>query len=142
MNGVDAAITIMPVKHLSFTNSISYNHATYDDNLQEAGVSYHTRGKQIINYPRFMYKTRLSYDWQGLTAYVDASYTGKRNYSYTGDVKVPGYWLTNLGVQYNLGKLPYFQKSVSTVKDLTLTSVLPIFKTTAILQQWVKTEIR
>ncbi|WP_248845951.1 TonB-dependent receptor [Acetobacter senegalensis] len=120
MNGVDAAITIMPVKNLSFTNSVSYNHATYDDNLQEAGVSYHTRGKQIINYPRFMYKTRLSYDWQGLTAYVDASYTGKRNYSYTGDVKVPGYWLTNLGVQYNLGKLPYFQKSVSTVKDLTL----------------------
>ncbi|OUI88187.1 heme receptor [Acetobacter sp. DmW_043] len=120
MNGVDAAITIMPIRNLSFTNSISYDHATYDNNLTEAGTSYGTKGKQIVNYPRFMYKTRLSYEWRGVTAYVDANYIGKRNYSYTGDVKIPGYWLSNLGVQYNFGKLEAFRNSVSAVKDLTL----------------------
>ncbi|MBS1019239.1 TonB-dependent receptor [Gluconobacter cerinus] len=120
MNGVDAALTIMPLHNLIFTNSFSYNHATYDNNITEAGITYRLKGTQIVNYPRYMYKTRLSYDWKGLTAYVDASYNSSRTYSYTGDVKVPSYWLSNLGIQYNLTKLKAVHQSIRPVKDLIL----------------------
>ena len=120
MDGVDAALTLMPIHGLAFTNSFSYNHATYDSNLVDGGVSYHTKGVQVINYPRFMYKTRLSYDYKGLTAYVDATFTSHRNYSYTGDVKVPSYWLANLGVQYNLSKIGSVHRKLAPAKDLIL----------------------
>lgn len=120
MNGADAALTLMPIRNLMFTNSFSYNHATYDNNITEAGTVYHLKGAQIVNYPRYMYKTRLSYDWNGLTAYIDASYNSKRNFSYTGDVKAPAYWLSNLGIQYNLTRLKPVQRSIRSVKDLTL----------------------
>ncbi|MBS1088289.1 TonB-dependent receptor [Gluconobacter wancherniae] len=120
MNGVDAALTVMPIRNLTFTNSFSYDHATYDQNLTEAGTVYHTKGAQIVNYPRFMYKTRLSYAWKGMTAYIDANFNSHRNYSYVGDVKVPSYWLANLGLQYNLSKLPYVKKHTGGVKDITL----------------------
>ncbi|NVN45057.1 TonB-dependent receptor [Asaia siamensis] len=120
MNGVDTALTIMPVRNLVFTNSFSYDHATYDQNINEAGTVYHLKGAQIVNYPRYMYKTRLSYDWQGLTAYIDASFNSKRNFSYTGDVKVPSYWLSNLGIQYNLTHIGAIKRSLHPLKDLTL----------------------
>ncbi len=120
MNGVDTALTVMPIHNLVFTNSFSYDHATYDQNLTAAGTTYDLKGVQVVNYPRYMYKTRLSYDWQGLTAYVDASFNSKRNYSYTGDVKVPSYWLSNLGIQYNLMRIPSIKRSLQPVKDLTL----------------------
>ncbi|MBO1324517.1 TonB-dependent receptor [Acetobacter sp. TBRC 12305] len=120
MNGVDAGLTVMLLPRLTFTNSFSYNHATYDNNLVEAGVSYHTKGVQIINYPRFMYKTRLSYVYQGLTAYADASFTSHRNFSYVGDVKVPAYWMSDLGLQYNFSRIPAVERGLNRVKDLTL----------------------
>ncbi|MEJ5153724.1 TonB-dependent receptor [Gluconobacter wancherniae] len=120
INGVNAALTVMPIRNLTFTNSFSYDHATYDQNLTEAGTVYHTKGAQIVNYPRFMYKTRLSYAWKGMTAYIDANFNSHRNYSYVGDVKVPSYWLANLGLQYNLSKLTYVKKHTGGVKGITL----------------------
>lgn len=120
MSGVDAALTVMPIRNLTFTNSFSYDHATYDQNLTEAGTVYHTKGAQIVNYPRFMYKTRLSYAWKGMTAYIDANFNSHRNYSYVGDVKVPSYWLANPGLQYNLSKLTYVGKHTGGVKGITL----------------------
>lgn len=120
MNGVDAALTIRPVEGLSLTNSISYNHATYDNNITEAGTVYHIKGSQVVNYPRFMYKARLSYTYRGLMAYVDGSYTGTRNYSYAGDVKVPGYWLANAGVEYSLGNMAKYSRKLDAIKNVVV----------------------
>lgn len=102
MNGVDAGLTIRPLRGLAFTNSLSYNHSTYDQNVQSGGMLYATKGAQVVAYPQFMYKTALSYTWHDLEAHIDASYTSRRNLSYTGDTKVPSYWLTNFGTRYNL----------------------------------------
>ncbi|MBO1324957.1 TonB-dependent receptor [Acetobacter sp. TBRC 12305] len=116
MNGVDAGLTLTPIRGLSIYNSISYNHATYDNNLSEPGVVYQLKGQQIVSYPRLMYKNSLSYTWRDFDAHFDTSYVGTRNFSYTGDMKVPHYWVESLGARYHFGKT--IQK-VSPLKDLT-----------------------
>ncbi|NLI28123.1 MAG: TonB-dependent receptor [Acetobacter sp.] len=120
MNGVDAALTIRPIEGLSLTNSVSYNHATYDNNITEAGTVYNIKGSQVVNYPRFMYKSRLSYTWNGLLTYIDGSYTGKRNYSYAGDVKVPGYWIANAGVEYSFGNMKKYSSKMDVIKNVVI----------------------
>ncbi|OUI84166.1 heme receptor [Gluconobacter sp. DsW_056] len=120
MNGVDAGLTLTPFRGFALTNSISYNHGVYDQNLVSGSTVYATKGQQVVNYPRFMYKGRVSYEWRGMTAYADGSYTGTRNYSYTGDVKSPGYWLTNVGVQYSFGNMKKYNRYLGAIKNLTV----------------------
>ncbi|MFT8674699.1 MAG: TonB-dependent receptor [Acetobacter sp.] len=103
MNGVDALATLRPIEGMALTNSLSYNHSTYDNNIMTMGKLYHTAGQQVIGYPRLLYKGTLSYRWRALQAYVETTYTSKRNFSYVGDVKIPSYWLTSFGTHYFLG---------------------------------------
>lgn len=120
MNGIDAGITLRPFRGIEIYNSISYNHAVYDKNLNILGVDYILKNKQVVNYPRLMYKSRLSYDFRKARFWVDASYTGARNYSYTGDLKAPSYWLVNLGADYRLGGLENYIKGASFVKNVVI----------------------
>ncbi|NHO32789.1 TonB-dependent receptor [Acetobacter sp. LMG 1636] len=100
MNGVDGGITITPVRGLALFNSISYNHSVYDQNITSGGVTYNTRNRQVVGYPRFMYKTRLSYDWHNLQTYIDAQYYGRRSFDYVGDYQIAPYWMSDLGLSY------------------------------------------
>ncbi|MFT9015225.1 MAG: TonB-dependent receptor [Acetobacter sp.] len=118
MNGVDAGLTIRPIRGLELYNSISYNHATYDQNLTTADGTYNTKGQQVVNYPRLMYKARLSYTWHNATAWIDGSYMSARNFSYVGDVKAPGYWLANLGADYKLGNMGNYIHGAGFVQNL------------------------
>lgn len=102
MNGVDAGLTFTPLSGLSLTNNVSYNDATYDRDMTSGGVTYATKGRQVVAYPKFMYKTRLAYTWHDVTASVDAQYMGRRSYDYVGDYKIPGYWVSNFGLFYTL----------------------------------------
>lgn len=119
MNGVDAGLTVRPIKGLELYNSVSYNHATYDQNITEEQTVYNIKGKQVVNYPKFMYKARLSYTRNNATIWIDASYTGARNYSYTGDIKAPAYWMSNLGAEYKLSSVKNYIGSGNFVKGLT-----------------------
>ncbi|MBO1324836.1 TonB-dependent receptor plug domain-containing protein [Acetobacter sp. TBRC 12305] len=119
-NGVDAAITLRPVNGLSWTNSISYNHSTYDNNLNSQGVTYHTKGQQVVAYPRIMYKTSAIYDYGPMEATIDASWTSQRNLSYTGDAKVPSYWMSNFGLRYRFGNLGKYAHALNRVENLDL----------------------
>lgn len=120
MNGVDAGLTVMPVKGLSIYNSISWNHATYDQDVTSGGVRYGTHGQQIVNYPRFMYKASLTYAWHGASAHIDTQYIGERNFSYIGDTHVPGYWVTSLGARYNFSELAHRSDRFRYLNHLTL----------------------
>ncbi|MCE2565127.1 TonB-dependent receptor [Komagataeibacter sp. FNDCF1] len=113
MYGVDALLTIRPIKHLSFTNSISYNHSTYGNNITSQGVTYALQGKKVVAYPQFMYKANLTYDFRGAQFHIDANYMSKRYFSYMNDESVPGYWMTSLGARYNFG-------DYGPVKNLTI----------------------
>lgn len=105
MNGVDAGLTIRPVPGLSIFNSVSYNHSTYDGNITQLGDIYQTKGKKVVNYPSFVYKSSADYEYKHASLHVEASYTGKREFSYTNDSSVPGYWLVDLGLRYNFGRV-------------------------------------
>ncbi|MBB2190083.1 TonB-dependent receptor [Gluconacetobacter azotocaptans] len=119
MNGVDAGLTLTPVEGLSLFNSVSYNHSTYDDNITQGTTVYHLAGSQVVAYPRFMYKSSLSYEWGAFLAHIDASYMSKRNLSYNGDTKVPSYWLANAGLRYRLGNMGKYNHHLAFMQNLT-----------------------
>lgn len=102
MNGVDGGVTITPLPGLALFNSVSYNHSVYDQNITSGGTIYNTKGHQVVAYPKFMYKTRLSYEWHNVQAYVDAQYYGRRSFDYVGDYKISSYWMSDLGLSYTL----------------------------------------
>ena len=120
MNGLDAGFTVRPYAGLSLNASVSYNHSVYDQNISNAGVTYATRGVQVVNYPRLMFKSRLSYDIEGASFYIDGSYTGTRNYDYTGDVRVPGFWMADLGASYKFEQFAQKHQNFRSLKGLTV----------------------
>lgn len=105
MTGANGAITLTPIPGLNFTNTLSYNKGTYDRNVDTVGGYYALSGKNIVNYPAWMYKTALSYTWKGATAHFDANYFGRRYYSFMNDTSVPGYWVANAGLEYRFGDM-------------------------------------
>ncbi|GAN53978.1 TonB-dependent receptor [Tanticharoenia sakaeratensis] len=120
MNGVDAGLTLRPVRGLSLYNTVSYDHATYDNNIKNGQVLYPTEGVQVVNYPRFMYKSRLSYEWKNAMAFIDGNYIGQRNFTYTGDVKAPGYWVADMGAQYTIKNLGQYDRRLAFAQDLVI----------------------
>lgn len=66
-----------------------------------------------------MYKGSISYTWHGVDMHVDTQYIGKRNFSYTGDMKVPSYWVETLGARYQFGNMGRFNKQLGFMKNLT-----------------------
>lgn len=120
MNGVDAGVVLRPYTGISLSASISYNHAIYDENFTNSGISYATKGKQIVNYPRLMFKSRLSYDIQGASVFIEGNYNGTRNYDYTGDLRMPAYWMANLGASYDFNTLAENNKNFRYLKGLTV----------------------
>ncbi|MBB2203030.1 TonB-dependent receptor [Gluconacetobacter tumulisoli] len=123
MNGMDAALTLRPLRGLSIFNSISYNHATYDNNITQQGVVYATHGKQIVNYPKFMYKAGADYSFRRATFHIDAMYMGRREFSYTNDTSVPGYWLVNFGARYDFGRIGPMHNLAATFNVTNLTGI-------------------
>lgn len=120
MNGVDAGLTMRLFRGVSLYNSISYNHSTYDSNVSSQGVTYYTKGSQVVAYPRLMYKSSLSYAYRGFDAHIDASYMSQRNLSYTGDAKVPPYWLADFGMRYKFGTMGKYAHSLGFVQNVEL----------------------
>ncbi|NHO32595.1 TonB-dependent receptor [Acetobacter fallax] len=118
MNGVDAAVTLTPVKGLAIYNSVSYNHSTYGGNIVTPDQIYYTKGKKIVNYPQFMYKANLSYRWKKLEVHFDVHYYSKRYFSYVNDTSVPGYWLASSGARYDFGQVG-FAKNLSVHFDVS-----------------------
>lgn len=102
MNGVDAGITVMLAPRLALFNSVSYNHSVYDQNISSGGKTYNTKNHQVVAYPKFMYKSRLSYEYHSIEAYVDAQYYSRRSFDYVGDFKMAPYWMSDLGLSYTL----------------------------------------
>ncbi|WP_246495212.1 TonB-dependent receptor domain-containing protein [Ameyamaea chiangmaiensis] len=106
MNGADATLTLMPIKGLTFYNSFSYNHFVWGSHVNlcaDDGDVCDLKGKRLVGYPSFMYKTNLAYTWHGLTVHFDANFYSNRPYSLMNDTRVPAYWLANTGARYRFG---------------------------------------
>ncbi|QDH24813.1 TonB-dependent receptor [Neokomagataea tanensis] len=123
MTGATGDITLTPISGLSIDNNLSYNKGTYDRDVETTGGYYALAGKNIVNYPAWMYKTSVSYTWRGATAHFDANYFSRRYFSFMNDTSIPSYWLANAGMEYRFG-------NVSLLKDVTASfNVYNLFNT-------------
>lgn len=105
MTGATGDVTLTPVKGLSLDNNVSYNKGTYDRDVSTAGGNYALAGKNIVNYPTWMYKASLAYTWRSATAHFDANYFSRRPFSFINDTSVSSYWLANAGLEYRFGSV-------------------------------------
>ncbi len=105
MNGVDADLTVVPIRNLRIFNSVSYNKGTYENNLLSSGIVYPTEGKLVIDTPSFMYKNSADYTIGKSDIHFDSYFMGRRPFSYTNDTFVHSFWLASIGTNYDLGRL-------------------------------------
>lgn len=112
-NGVEAALSLALVRNVNWLNSVSYNSSKYQDNVISNGVTYAVSGKTVVDAPKVMIKSEITYDDGSLFGNLAANYIDKRYYTYLNDNSVAAYTVWNAGVGYRIKEVPH-------VKDLVL----------------------
>jgi len=118
-------------------NSVSYNDSKYQDDVVSVtivgGVPVTTitpiGGKYVVDTPRELFKSELSYDNGTIFGKLGLDYTGKRYFTYTNDSSVSSYSVFNLGLGYRLrdlgfGKNLTLQGNVTNLGDEEYVSTL------------------
>lgn len=84
-NGLELAGTYRFTPEWKLYAAYSYNDSKYKDNVVNAAgaILANTKDKTVVNSPKNMVKTELSYDNGTLFATLSANYLGKRYYTYT-----------------------------------------------------------
>ena len=112
-NGLEAIAVWKIARPLSWFNSLTFNDSKYKSNYLDGTTLVAVSGKQVVDAPRMMFDTELSYETETWFARGGAKYTDKRFYTYLNDAQVPAYWLGSLSAGYKL-------KSLGMFKDLSL----------------------
>jgi hypothetical protein len=103
-NGIDFSGTLHFGRNFSLYNALSYNQSKYDDNYVSGKDTVFTSGKKVPGSPEWMDKFVASLTLGDTEIQLSGDYVGKRYATYTNDLSVKSYFLTNLGVS---GKLPF-----------------------------------
>ncbi|MCY0693511.1 hypothetical protein, partial [Klebsiella pneumoniae] len=82
-------------------NSATYNDAKYKDNYLDGGVLVPTRGKTVVDSPKKMLASEVSYRFGDVEAKLGAKYTGARYYTYVNDQRIGGFTLFDAGLTWN-----------------------------------------
>lgn len=112
-DGLEGFISVSPINHVQWKNSLSFNDSRYLDDFSSSGVTYDVKGKTVVDSPRIVASSTLSYDDGQAFGHIGINYTGKRYYSYINDASVTGYALVDVGGGYRWRNLGY-------AKELTL----------------------
>lgn len=91
--GAEFAFVWKPSENFRWLNSLAYNDSHYDDDyINKSYVDPVTRsnvvpaaGKQVVDTPKQLFATELSYDFGHFNARLGGKYTGPRYYTYTND---------------------------------------------------------
>ena len=102
-NGVELANTFHLFNRLSWYNAFSYNRSTYDDNYSDGDKNIETSGKTVVDSPRILYKTDLTYQTERYFLSLNADYMTTRYFTYTNDQSVSPRWIFNFsaGTSFN-----------------------------------------
>ncbi|NYE61720.1 iron complex outermembrane receptor protein [Duganella sp. 1224] len=100
-------------REFSWFNSYTYNDSKYKSNYVDGTTLVAVSGKTVVNAPRQLFNTEVSYEGGAWFARLGAKYTGKRYYTYLNDAGVEAFWLSNLSAGYKL-------KSLGWAKELSL----------------------
>lgn len=111
--GVEAATVWKLAPQWSWFNSATYNNSKYKSDYLDNGNVVAVGGKQVVDSPKTMFNTELTYENEHWFSRTNAKYTGKRYYTYLNDGAVPAYWTMNLSAGYK-------QKSFGGVKDFSI----------------------
>jgi len=103
-NGIDFSGTLHFGRNFSLYNALSYNQSKYDDNYVSGKDTVFTAGKKVPGSPEWMDKFVATLTVADTEIQLSGDYVGKRYATYTNDLSVKSYFLTNLGVS---GKLPF-----------------------------------
>lgn len=108
-NGIEAALSLRPVTHVTWFSSVAWNDSQYDDDYSfetEDGVTVvQSGGKQVVDSPELLLRSELSYDNGAFFARTDVNYTDERFYTYLNDASAKSYTLLNAGLGYRFGSL-------------------------------------
>jgi hypothetical protein len=99
-DGVDVAGTLHFGPHFSAYDALSYNRSIYDDNYTTGTTVVPTAGKNVPDDPTWMNKFIVSATFGRFEAQVSGVYVGRRFATYTNDLSVPSYFVTNLEASY------------------------------------------
>jgi iron complex outermembrane receptor protein len=109
-SGLEALAVWKPTRDWSWFNSFTYNKSTYKSDYLDNGKLIATSGKDVVDAPRTMFNTELSYEYGGLFARLGGKYTAKRYYTYLNDGQVPSFWTSTLAGGYKFKQLGGFKE--------------------------------
>lgn len=111
-NGIEALAVWKLAPEWSWFNSATLNDSKYKSNYLDKTIVV-VEGKQVVDTPKLMFNTELSYETGSWFTRLGGKYTAVRYYTFLNDGKVPAYTIGNLALGYK-------QKSFSALKDVTL----------------------
>ncbi len=104
-NGVEFSNTLHLFDRLSWYNAVSYNQSTYNSNYSDGDTLIQTAGKTVVDTPRLLYKSDLSYKTPRYQVRLNADYLSTRYFTYTNDESVNPRWIFNLSAANSVGKI-------------------------------------
>lgn len=111
--GLETAFDWKFTRDWSWFNSFTYNDSKYRQApiYYDDGNPINVNGKRVVDSPRMLFDTELSYEHAALFARGGAKYTGTRYYTYLNDSPVPSFWIANLSAGYKIGAIGPFKNS-------------------------------
>ncbi|WP_408952886.1 TonB-dependent receptor [Lysobacter sp. Hz 25] len=109
--GGEFAFVWTPTERLRWLASYAYNDSQYRSNYTTSGKVVEVRGKQMVDTPKTLLATELSYGLGDVELRLGGKYTGKRYYTYSNDAGTDAFWLWDAGVSWQ-------RKDIGQIKSL------------------------
>lgn len=109
--GVDAEASVTPVENLNIYTSVSYTHSRVSAGPQAiiqvgaGGAPVNLAGKSLVETPDWTVAQRYEYSIAGFTLGMGGKYTSSRFATDSNDLKIPGYFLADADIRYDLGEI-------------------------------------
>lgn len=98
--GGEVAFVWTPVERLRWLASAAYNDSQYRSDYVSGGQLVQVRGKQMVDTPKQLFATELSYGIGDVELRLGGKYTGRRYYTYSNDAGTDAFWLWDAGVSW------------------------------------------
>lgn len=100
--GIEAAAVWTLTPRWLWFNSVTYNKSAYQSDYISGNSNVPVSGKQVVNTPKTMFNSELTYDNRTWFGRAHLKYTDKRYFTYTNDGAVPEYWILNLSAGWHM----------------------------------------
>lgn len=100
--GLEATSLWMPFENISWFSAFTYNDSKYQANYLDGTTLVEAAGKTVVDTPKILFSSDVTYENNGYFARLGGKYTGKRYLTYTNDSNVSGFslWYLSAGYQY------------------------------------------